>query len=83
LEAEIEETCFLAIFFILEGWVVVVACGVTVYGHRGRRHYKWHYGMARHLLLAHQMHLYVEWEPMEAKLQKHLFSSFFAIFGDG
>ena len=40
--------------------------------------------MARHLLLAQGMHLYVEWKLMEAKIHKHLFSSFFfAIFDDG
>jgi hypothetical protein len=27
--------------------------------------------------------LYVEWKFMEAKMHKHRFSSFFAIFGDG
>ena len=39
--------------------------------------------MARHLLLAQGMHLYVEWKLMEAKIHKHLFSLFFVIFGDG
>jgi hypothetical protein len=58
-------------------------CGVTVLGHGGSGHHKWYDGMARHLLLAHGMHLYVEWKLMEAKIHKHLFSSFFVIFGDG
>jgi hypothetical protein len=29
------------------------------------------------------MHLYVEWELMEAKIHKYLFSLFLAVFGDG
>jgi hypothetical protein len=45
-------------------------------GSWGSRHHKWHDGMAGHLSLAHGMHIDVDWQLMEAKIHKHLFSSF-------
>jgi hypothetical protein len=84
LVAKIKETCFLAILFHFGLWMgsCAVLWGNCVVSW-GSGHHKSYDGMARHFLLALGMHLYVEWQLMEIKIHKHLFSSFFAIFGDG
>jgi hypothetical protein len=58
--AKIKETRFLAIFFHFGLWMggCAVLWGNCVVCLGGSGHHKWCDGMARHLLLAHGMHLW-------------------------